>query len=585
MALGSKAHFLYGQNTPSSFTTDLVPRSKYNFKVSMTHRTPAALGGLTTTDFERISSVSMPGLSVKTNTLNQYNRKRVVQTGIEYAPITMLAYDDRRGDFEKFLKEYTEYYYAGSMNYGDSFVAFNNAQSGTKLQDNKNFITQFTIERVNSASDTSFIKVYNPMITNIDADTLDYSDSGLVQYRITFMYEGYDISTDGYVSPQHETKQVELGPSELSRGNNPATSVQDSLINPPEPSLFEQEDDLVETTRPVDDDIVDNRTEEEKTPPPLAPQAVDNSAINKQIVLATATDATGNAVEQVIEETTFDKFGDSTTTTYVQPTNPADDRRYDEYVGVPVEDIPEDALDAIASSGSYYQGEDGTLKNTANDRTFNEINREALDTTRWVNNEAVRGVGFDDTRKQFRAYNSDTNSYAFFDDVHSANQYAVATPVAFQSEESKEATVLAQSVAPSMTEEQLRLEGRKTQAPQVVQAPQSMTIPELKDRVEASGNEFVEQAPMPPAPMPAPPVTESFVDVDNDPIHYGGVTQDMIDEGQVLAQSVAPSMSEEELRAQGSQTPMPQPNPDLIERVNNFDSDGDPINNTDDSED
>ena len=111
MALGSKAHFLYGQNTPSSFTTDLVPRSKYNFKVSMTHRTPAALGGLTTTDFERISSVSMPGLSVKTNTLNQYNRKRVVQTGIEYAPSDMFENRDWGADnnpftaVQEFLKE------------------------------------------------------------------------------------------------------------------------------------------------------------------------------------------------------------------------------------------------------------------------------------------------------------------------------------------------------------------------------------------------------------------------------------------------------------------------------------------------
>lgn len=196
MALGSKAHFLYGQNTPSSFTTDLVPRSKYNFTVSMTHRNAAALGGLVTTEFERISSISMPGYSVKSNTLNQYNKKRVVQTGIDYAPITMLAYDDRRGDLEKFLKEYSEYYYAGSMNYGSSFVAFNNASAGTKLQQDKNYINELTITRVNSASDTNTIKIYNPMITNIDADTLDYSDSGLVQYRLSFIYEGFNIESE-----------------------------------------------------------------------------------------------------------------------------------------------------------------------------------------------------------------------------------------------------------------------------------------------------------------------------------------------------------------------------------------------------
>ncbi len=195
MGLGSKAHEVYGQNLTVGSVT-LVPRSKFNFTVNMTHRNPSALGGLVTTDFERIASISMPGYNKKAQTLNQYNKKRVIQTGIDYAPITMLAYDTRDGEFEMFLKQYSEYYYAGSMNYGSSFVEFNNALAGTKLQQDKNYITELSIIRVNSNEDTNIIKVYNPMITNIDADTLDYSESGLVQYRITFIYEGYDIKSN-----------------------------------------------------------------------------------------------------------------------------------------------------------------------------------------------------------------------------------------------------------------------------------------------------------------------------------------------------------------------------------------------------
>lgn len=200
MALGSKAHFLYQQFSPRSDTTDLVPRSKYNFRVSITHRNAEAENGLLSPVFERISSISMPGYSVKTNTLNQYNKKKVVQTGIEYAPITMLAYDDRNGDLEKFLKDYSNYYYTGSMNYGSTFSQFNTLDSeigvGTKLQQDKNFITEITIYRRNSKTDTNIIKIYNPMITNIDADNLDYSDSGLVQYRLSFTYEGFNIESE-----------------------------------------------------------------------------------------------------------------------------------------------------------------------------------------------------------------------------------------------------------------------------------------------------------------------------------------------------------------------------------------------------
>ena len=71
MALGSKAHFLYGQNTPSGITNDLVPRSKFNFTVSITHRNIDAPNGIVTTLFERISSVAMPSYSAKSMTLNQ----------------------------------------------------------------------------------------------------------------------------------------------------------------------------------------------------------------------------------------------------------------------------------------------------------------------------------------------------------------------------------------------------------------------------------------------------------------------------------------------------------------------------------
>ena len=420
MGLGSKAHNLYGQqNTVGPISA--VPRSKFNFTVSMTHLNPSALGGLSTTFFERISSISMPSYSVKAQTLNQYNKKRVVQTGIDYAPITMLAYDTRDGVFEQFLKEYSEYYYTGSMNYGTSFVEFNNkSQVGTKLQDRKHFINQITIERKNSNIDTNLIKIYNPLITNIDADTLDYSDSGLVQYRITFIYEGFDITTQDYQSPQTleplSDRELPTGPG----GDQPLP-----VTSPPEPSLLEQEDDLVETTQPVDDDIVDNRTEEEISPPLPAGQAVDNSALDTREVVAQSTDPTGAVDEQIVEETSVEPDGTTTMRTFKETPPEEEYRVYDEYVGVPVEDIPEDKLDAIAASGAYREGEDGTLENYADQRSFNEINREAIDTTKWVNRDAVRGVGYDEVRGRWRAYNPKTNTYSLHDSVEEANAAAV----------------------------------------------------------------------------------------------------------------------------------------------------------------
>ena len=251
MSLGSKAH-LYEPKYTSMFTTDLVPRSKYNFTVSMNHIDPAATGGLSTTVFERIQSVSMPGYSVKATTLNQYNKKKVVQSGIDYAPITMLSYDDRRGDFEGFLKEYSNYYYAGSMNYGTSFVQFNNAMAGTKLNDQKNFIKELTIKRINSITDTNVIRIYNPMITSIDADTLDYSERSLVQYRISFIYEGYDITTELiHISGYDEETAIQQALQQQMTTGSPTGTV----TSPSEPQSEKE-------NPPSNEDVKDTRFDE-----------------------------------------------------------------------------------------------------------------------------------------------------------------------------------------------------------------------------------------------------------------------------------------------------------------------------------
>ena len=122
------------------------------------------------------------------------NQKKIVHTGVDYNPIVLTAYDTRDAAIENFLKSYTAYYYGGTMN-TENLTAHNFDGKGFKLQGSKNYIRTFFIERKNSTEDTSLVQIYNPVITNIDADTLDYSDSGLAQYRITFAYEGFDITS------------------------------------------------------------------------------------------------------------------------------------------------------------------------------------------------------------------------------------------------------------------------------------------------------------------------------------------------------------------------------------------------------
>lgn len=188
MTLGTKAHILYGQNREPGGMISAVPRFKFNFTCNLT----TIDGGV---DLERIANVSMPGYATRSQVQNSYNRKKIIQTGIDYTPVTITAYDTKDAFIENFLKSYSNYYYAGPMNTQD-LNSHNLDGKGYKLQSDRHYIKTLVITRKNSEEDTSITTVFNPTITNIESDTLDYSDSGLVQYRLTFMYEGFDITSE-----------------------------------------------------------------------------------------------------------------------------------------------------------------------------------------------------------------------------------------------------------------------------------------------------------------------------------------------------------------------------------------------------
>lgn len=61
-----------------------------------------------------VKSIDLPGYNIKTETLNQYNRKKVVQTGVEYNPVNLEFHDDNAGITSFLWESYFRYYYADS---------------------------------------------------------------------------------------------------------------------------------------------------------------------------------------------------------------------------------------------------------------------------------------------------------------------------------------------------------------------------------------------------------------------------------------------------------------------------------------
>ena len=61
-----------------------------------------------------VKGIDLPGYTIKTETLNQYNRKKIVQTGVEYNPINLEFHDDNAGITTFLWESYFRYYYADS---------------------------------------------------------------------------------------------------------------------------------------------------------------------------------------------------------------------------------------------------------------------------------------------------------------------------------------------------------------------------------------------------------------------------------------------------------------------------------------
>ena len=194
MAIGDAGYYLYGQSSAQG-EIDAIPRNKYSFTVSLNY-----VGSPQPLDLTRIANIQMPTFTYRTQTLNKYNSKNIVQTGIDYTPITLTAYDTKDHYMEDFLKDYARYYFAGPMN-EDDYASWLQSTKGLELPQSRNFITTLTIKRKDTANRSNVIEIFNPYITNVDTDTLDYADSSASVFRVSFAYEGYNIISDGTSPP------------------------------------------------------------------------------------------------------------------------------------------------------------------------------------------------------------------------------------------------------------------------------------------------------------------------------------------------------------------------------------------------
>jgi len=176
-----------------------VPRQKFQFTLGF------SIYDGTYTIIDRVASVTTPSFNFDTMIANQYNNKRVVQTKMNYSPITISFYDTYDSEWFRILRRYIKHYYNDNLGIEqtDLHVGVStindvlSSDAGYTPTSDRNFFTDIRIVQPghNDFIRTTVLK--NPLITDIVGDTLDYSDSNPAMLTVTFQPEKVQVYYDG----------------------------------------------------------------------------------------------------------------------------------------------------------------------------------------------------------------------------------------------------------------------------------------------------------------------------------------------------------------------------------------------------
>jgi hypothetical protein len=225
-ALSPKVEFLYhvyfdinpvAARTPGNFG---FAKSEANIEVGML-----------------VKSCQVPGVTINTETKNQYGKKTNIQTQVQYTPINMVFHDDNTNLISGMWQQYFKNYYADS-NYPDKLArhpTYNAARhegNGATTQLNQestqvsfgyddwataNFFNHISIYQLSRHRFFEYTLI-NPIITSWNGATLNSSSSQPAENQMQIIYEGIkyaegDIKTgspDGFAQLHYDSSPSPL---------------------------------------------------------------------------------------------------------------------------------------------------------------------------------------------------------------------------------------------------------------------------------------------------------------------------------------------------------------------------------------
>lgn len=241
------------QHASKLFANDafrLAPKFNHLFHVAF-NINPLALKSLDLIQRHRneinmlVKKITLPKFTMATETVNQYNRKKVVQTQHSFEGTTITFHDDNMGLINQLWQNYYGYYYADSVSatqpgaYNRTAIKNANFINSPYGLDNGSSVPFFNYITVYHMARHEYVayKLHNPLIKSFDHKDVSYNGSSeLHENTMTLSYEAVSYSSgevtsdtvEGFglehydVSPSTlsgEANQVSLSPSFVAQQN------------------------------------------------------------------------------------------------------------------------------------------------------------------------------------------------------------------------------------------------------------------------------------------------------------------------------------------------------------------------------
>ena len=159
---------------------DGFPYLKFAWEVELSLDEGGGAKGLTSTGPLVAKTCELPRFSVETQVINVYNHKTIVQTKMNYEPITMTFYDQTNNVAESLIWNFVK----GQFDSPDA------TKNNSKLP----LTVQITMKNLSGDGADKMYTLINAYIVDAQHDTLDYSTSDPVVWTITLRYEELNIA-------------------------------------------------------------------------------------------------------------------------------------------------------------------------------------------------------------------------------------------------------------------------------------------------------------------------------------------------------------------------------------------------------